>query len=111
MPSPPPTHTPAPPPLQPFFDAMHRALRPGGVVCTQGESLWYHLDIIAALAAMCAQVFAGGAVQYAYTTTPSYPRCARALVGVGGGDGVGLDVGVACARGGWGQLRPAHSPC
>lgn len=21
--------------LQPFFDAMHRALKPGGVVCTQ----------------------------------------------------------------------------
>jgi hypothetical protein len=26
--------------LQPFFDAMHRALKPGGIVCTQAESLW-----------------------------------------------------------------------
>lgn len=59
--------------LQPFFEAMHRALRPGGVVCTQGESLWYHLDIIKGLAAMCHEVFVGGTVQYAFTTIPTYP--------------------------------------
>jgi hypothetical protein len=61
-------------PLQPFFEAMHRALAPGGIVCTQAESLWYHLGIIKSLAAMCAEVFAGGAVQYAFTTIPTYPR-------------------------------------
>ncbi|KAL6766345.1 SPD1 [Auxenochlorella protothecoides x Auxenochlorella symbiontica] len=58
---------------QPFFEAMHRALKPGGVVCTQGESLWYHLDIIKGLAAMCHTVFVGGTVQYAFTTIPTYP--------------------------------------
>jgi hypothetical protein len=52
---------------------MHRAVRPGGVVCTQAESLWLHLDIIKALASMCGRVFEGGAVQYAYTTIPTYP--------------------------------------
>jgi spermidine synthase len=52
---------------------MHRALRPGGVVCTQAESLWLHLDIIKALASMCARVFEGGSVDYAYTTIPTYP--------------------------------------
>lgn len=52
---------------------MHRALAPGGVVCTQAESLWYHLEIIQTLAAMCGEVFAGGSVQYAYTTIPTYP--------------------------------------
>lgn len=31
---------------QPFFEALHRAVRPGGVVCTQAESLWLHIDII-----------------------------------------------------------------
>ena len=38
---------------QPFFQNMHRALRPGGVVCTQGECLWLHLDLIKQVAEMC----------------------------------------------------------
>lgn len=58
---------------KPFFQAMHRALKPGGVVCTQGESLWFHLDIIKGLAAMCHEVFEAGSVQYAFTTIPTYP--------------------------------------
>lgn len=58
---------------RPFFEAMHAALAPGGVVCTQAESLWLHLPIISSLAEMCASVFAGGIVRYAYTTIPTYP--------------------------------------
>ena len=73
------------PPLQPFFEAMHLALAPGGIVCTQAESLWYHLGIIKSLAAMCAEVFAGGAVQYAFTTIPTYPRWELPAVRAGHG--------------------------
>lgn len=58
---------------KPFFEHMHRALRPGGVVCTQAESLWYHLEIIKNLASMCKDVFVNGTVQYAFTTIPTYP--------------------------------------
>ena len=58
---------------EPFFQYMHRALKPGGIVCTQAESQWYHLEIIKSLAAMCKKVFVGGTVQYAYTTIPTYP--------------------------------------
>lgn len=58
---------------EPFFQYMHRALAPGGIVCTQAESQWYHLDIIKSLAAMCRNVFVGGTIQYAYTTIPTYP--------------------------------------
>eukprot|EP00884_Botryococcus_braunii_P009301 jgi/Botrbrau1/18372/Bobra.0179s0090.1 len=58
---------------KPFFEAMHRALKPGGIVCTQAESMWLHLPIIKSLAEMCADVFGGGVVQYAYTTIPTYP--------------------------------------
>ncbi|GAB4823386.1 hypothetical protein N2152v2_010432 [Parachlorella kessleri] len=58
---------------KPFYDAMYRALKPGGVVCTQAESQWYHLDIIKSLAAMCRSVFLGGSVQYGFTTIPTYP--------------------------------------
>lgn len=84
---------------RPFFEALHRALRPGGVVVTQAESLWLHLDVIESLARMCSEVFGadggaggaggaggggggggaggaaggGGSVAYAYTTIPTYP--------------------------------------
>lgn len=58
---------------EPFFQYMHKALAPGGIVCTQAESQWYHLEIIKSLAAMCKKVFVGGTVQYAYTTIPTYP--------------------------------------
>ncbi len=37
----------------------------------------YHLEIIKSLAAMCSEVFQGGAVQYAFTTIPTYPRCRK----------------------------------
>ncbi|KAK9840073.1 hypothetical protein WJX74_002937 [Apatococcus lobatus] len=56
-----------------FFEAMHRALKPGGIVCTQAESMWLHMDIIKELARMCHEVFANGTVQYAFTTIPTYP--------------------------------------
>lgn len=58
---------------QPFFEALHRAVRVGGVICTQAESLWLHMEVIKSLACMCKQVFAGGSVCYGYTTIPTYP--------------------------------------
>lgn len=58
---------------KPFFEAMHRAVRPGGMVCTQAESLWLHLGIIKELAAMCHSVFQNGDVRYGFTTIPTYP--------------------------------------
>mgnify|MGYP001807432611 CR=1 FL=1 len=42
--------------LQPFFEALHRAVRVGGVICTQAESLWLHMDVIQSLAGMCNKV-------------------------------------------------------
>lgn len=42
--------------LQPFYEALHRALRVGGLICTQAESLWLHMDVIKSLASMCKQV-------------------------------------------------------
>ncbi|CAG9464283.1 unnamed protein product [Pedinophyceae sp. YPF-701] len=58
---------------KPFYESMYRALAPGGVVCTQAESLWLHMGIIKALASMCAEVYKGGAVSYGFTTIPTYP--------------------------------------
>jgi len=60
---------------KPFFEALHRAVRPGGIVCTQAESVWLHLDIIKALTKMCSGIFgqSGGTINYAVTSIPTYP--------------------------------------
>jgi spermidine synthase len=58
---------------KPFFEHMHRALKPGGAICTQAESIWLHMPFIKSLAKMCKEVFRGGSVHYAYTTIPTYP--------------------------------------
>lgn len=49
----------------PFYDGMFRALKPGGIVCTQGECMWLHLDLISPLIKSIAQNFFS--VQFAYT--------------------------------------------
>ena len=40
-------------------------------MCTQGECVWLHLDLIAGVTAECRKLF--GAVRYAYCTIPTYP--------------------------------------
>ncbi|KAJ7553805.1 hypothetical protein O6H91_06G113800 [Diphasiastrum complanatum] len=57
---------------RPFFQSMARALRPGGVVCTQAESPWLHMHIIKDIVAACRQTFKGS-VNYAWTSVPTYP--------------------------------------
>jgi spermidine synthase len=56
-----------------FFRLMFRALKPGGALCTQAESLWLHMPIIESLARTCSAIFEEGSVHYAYTTIPTYP--------------------------------------
>lgn len=58
---------------KPFFQSVARALRPGGVVSTQAESIWLHMHIIEDIVANCRQIFKGS-VNYAWTTVPTYPR-------------------------------------
>ncbi|URD75844.1 spermidine synthase [Musa troglodytarum] len=57
---------------KPFFESVAKALRPGGVVCTQAESIWLHMHIIEDIVSNCRQVFKGS-VNYAWTTVPTYP--------------------------------------
>ena len=59
---------------KPFFEKIHKALKPGGVVCTQGECVWLHVDLIKDVLEMCKGIFAGGSVYYGFTTIPTYPR-------------------------------------
>ena len=58
---------------KPFFESVAKGLRPGGVVCTQAESIWLHMDIIENIVENCRQIFKGS-VNYAWTTVPTYPR-------------------------------------
>lgn len=55
----------------PFYDAMYKSLREGGIVCTQGECMWLHLDLIKPLMNSISQTYSS--VEYAYTTIPTYP--------------------------------------
>jgi len=50
---------------------MKNALRPGGIVTTQGECQWLHLHIIKEVQTYCRSLFP--VVEYAYTTIPTYP--------------------------------------
>ena len=54
-----------------FYEFLHEALRPNGIVCTQGENMWIHFDLIRDLVACCKDIF--GHAEYATTSVPSYP--------------------------------------
>ena len=55
----------------PFYDAMYKSLKEGGIVCTQGECMWLHLDLIKPLVDSISTKYTS--VEYAYTTIPTYP--------------------------------------
>lgn len=56
---------------KPYFELLSDALTEKGVITTQAESIWLHLDIIKDLKKACKSVFP--TVEYAYTTIPTYP--------------------------------------
>jgi len=56
---------------KPFYQKMHSALREGGIVCTQGECLWLHVNLIKDMFVFCKELYKS--VQYAYCTIPTYP--------------------------------------
>lgn len=55
----------------PFYKAMHGSLHQGGIVCTQGECIWLHLDLIRPLINSISTFYTS--IGYAYTTIPTYP--------------------------------------
>jgi spermidine synthase len=69
----------------PFYNAMHRSLRDGGIVCTQGECMWLHLDLIQPLVKSISRTFT--TVEYAYTTIPTYPSGQIGFIVAGKGRG------------------------
>lgn len=56
---------------KPYFELLNGALTEKGVITTQAESIWLHMDIISKLKQDCKQVFP--VAEYAYTSIPTYP--------------------------------------
>lgn len=56
---------------QPYFELLSGALTEKGVITTQAESIWLHLNIIKDLKKACGKVFP--VAEYAYCTIPTYP--------------------------------------
>ncbi|KAJ3036971.1 hypothetical protein HDV00_002163 [Rhizophlyctis rosea] len=54
-----------------FYDLMRRSLRPGGIICTQGECQWLHLDLIATVLSNSRKIYP--VVAYAWSAVPTYP--------------------------------------
>jgi len=54
-----------------FYESLHKALLPGGVITQQAENVWLHLDIIERLVKSAKALFPK--VDYAYCTIPTYP--------------------------------------
>ncbi|KAM3274585.1 hypothetical protein ACQJBY_043565 [Aegilops geniculata] len=57
---------------KPFFETIARALRPGGVLCNQAESMWLHTHLIQDMLSICCETFKGS-VHYAWASVPTYP--------------------------------------
>lgn len=54
-----------------YYELMKKALRPGGIICSQGECLWLHLNLIKDMQDFCRELFP--VVDYSYCGVPSYP--------------------------------------
>ena len=54
-----------------YFQLLRQALRPGGIVCSQGENAWFHSHLITPLLNSCKNLYP--VVDYAYTAIPTYP--------------------------------------
>ncbi|KAG2381712.1 hypothetical protein C9374_006096 [Naegleria lovaniensis] len=54
-----------------FYKTCKEALNEKGILCTQAESIWLHLDIISKMKDFIVDIFPK--VSYAYTSIPTYP--------------------------------------
>jgi spermidine synthase len=56
---------------QPFYESLRNALKPGGLIATQGESIFLHKDCVTSLAKITRDLFDRQA--YASFMVPTYP--------------------------------------
>lgn len=56
-----------------FYKNVLRALRPGGIVCSQGESIWLHLGLIERLSSFLKGTIGFAQTKYGMIYIPTYP--------------------------------------
>lgn len=54
-----------------YYELMKKALKPGGILCCQGECLWLDLSLIKSMVDFSKDLFP--VVNYGFTTIPTYP--------------------------------------
>ncbi|XP_068602910.1 spermidine synthase-like isoform X2 [Brachionichthys hirsutus] len=54
-----------------YYQHIKEALRNGGILCSQVDSAWLHLEMIKEMQTYCKTLFP--VVEYAYSSIPSYP--------------------------------------
>lgn len=54
-----------------YYELLHKALRKGGVISSQGECLWLDIPLIKRMLTFSKRIYPFAA--YAYTTIPTYP--------------------------------------
>lgn len=54
-----------------YFEHMKRALKPNGVVCSQGGTVWSNIDTVAECLDHCRSIFPTAA--FAVASVPTYP--------------------------------------
>lgn len=54
-----------------YYELVKSALKDDGILCSQGESIWLHMDLIKSMRDFCKQLFP--VVKYASIPVPSYP--------------------------------------
>jgi spermidine synthase len=76
-----------------FYSDMHAALRPGGIVCTQGECQFLHEKLIADVMRDARALYP--VVDYAFSTVPTYPSGQIGFIIAQKAGGAGGDLRVA----------------
>jgi len=56
---------------QSYFELMHEALKPGGIICSQAGTLWANIDNVAQTFKHCHHTFRK--VSFACAAVPTYP--------------------------------------
>ncbi|XP_018497389.1 spermidine synthase [Galendromus occidentalis] len=54
-----------------YYASLNKILKPGGIVCCQGESLWFDREFIREVLGRCSKIFAK--VDYSSIYIPTYP--------------------------------------
>jgi spermidine synthase len=56
---------------KPYYEKIYRALKPGGILCSQVDCVWTNLDFTRDFIKMCKSIYP--VVQYINSSVPSFP--------------------------------------